>query len=520
MLKNTRVTSQSASSAEEPAEPLPVSLAAIRERMSQADDVIYTEYIINPSIGLGCTVVFIDGMVSSAIAYDHVLQPLMTNREFAEAPSGQVIINSIMSGSIYHSQRKLCSTKEEALSQLLFGSLLIFFDKCDIPVAFDSKGFEKRGISEAMNENIVKGSRESFVEVIRVNTSIIRRHILTDELKIRHLTVGRRTRTSVAIVYLEGIANSSTVEKVFKKFEDADIDGLTTAGQVESLLYDNPISMLPQSIYTERPDKLSGSLLEGRIGILIDGLSIVYITPIDFHSLMQAPEDYAHNFVFASFFRMLRYLCTAASIVLPAFYVSITTFHQEMIPTKLAVSIISSKRGAPFPTYMEVLLMLTAFEVLLEAGLRLPKSVGQAISIVGALVVGQAAITANILSPGVVIIIAAAGITGFIVPSQDLSNFNRLIRIFFVLLAMIGGLFTTTMGLIAIIYLMCTIEVFGTPYFSPIVAADGHGAFRDTFIRRKWSSMTRRPGNIDPEDIVRNATKPEDAPAEQKGGDA
>ncbi|MDR1329614.1 MAG: spore germination protein, partial [Oscillospiraceae bacterium] len=387
---------------------------------------------------------------------------------------------------------------------LLTGEALIVFDGIGAAIAFDARGFEKRGITEPTSENVLKGSKEAFVESLRVNTSLVRRRVKTSALKIRQLSVGRRTNTQVAIVYIEGVANGDTVERIIHRFESVDTDGLITAAQAEAILYERRYTLFPQALYTERPDRFVGNIIEGRIGIIIDGMPITYITPIDFHTLLQAPEDYAHHFVLSSLFRVMRYVCAVVSLTLPAFYVSVTTFHQEMIPTKLAVSIISSKQGAPFPTYMEVALMLLAFEVLLEAGLRLPRAVGQAVSIVGALVVGQAAITANILSPGVVIVISAAGITGFVVPSQDLSNASRAFRLVLVALASIGGLFTTTLGLILIMYNMCTIEIFGTPYLSPLAGNEGRHMLDDTVTRRAWAFKRERPSDISPEDVVRH----------------
>ena len=496
------------------AETEQISLAAIREAMRHSDDTVYSEYVINPVCNLRCTAVFIDGMVATDISFEHIFGQLAHNDDLSRLRDGKSAIAAIMRGRIQHGQRKHCATMTDAIAELLFGSVLLVFEGCAEAVAFDSKGFETRAIAEPTNENVLKGSRESFVEVLRVNTSIIRRHIKSRKLKVRQMTVGRRTNTTVAIMYIEGVANKETTRKIIERFESVDTDSLATAGQVEAVLYENGMTLFPQAMYTERADKVVGCLLEGRIGIIIDGLSIAYITPVDFNSFMQAPDDYAHHHVLSSFFRILRYVCMASSLVLPALYVSVTTFHQEMIPTKLVVSIISSKRSAPFPTYMEVLLMLLAFEVLLEAGLRLPKAVGQAVSIVGALVVGQAAIQANILSPGVVIIIAAAGITGFVVPNQDLSNITRMFRIGLVLLATIGGLFTTTVGIVVILYSMCRIEVFGTPFLSPFAGNEGRQMFNDTITRRQWSQKRKRPTNINPEDAVREAT-----PTQKGGGE-
>jgi spore germination protein KA len=224
---------------------------------------------------------------------------------------------------------------------------------------------------------------------------------------------------------------------------------------------------------------------------------------VDLFAFLQAPEDYALHFFQSSVFRLLRNLSAFLALILPAFYVAITTFHQEMIPTKLAMSIIESKKTVPFPTVIEVLLMLLAFEILLEAGLRLPKSIGQTVSIIGALVVGDAAITAKILSPGVVIVIATAGITGFVIPSQDLANTVRILRLLLVFCSLFGGLFGIGVGIIAILYHLCTLEFFGVPYLSPFVAGEGRRMFHDTVVRASWLKQKIRPRSVRPEDSVR-----------------
>lgn len=484
-------------------DPETVSAEAIKTRMKDGDDTIYTEIVVNDARNIKVTVVFIDGMVNADSVYDFVLKPLTREPDFMAAKTERHVIDAMMRGRIYHGQRKICETMTDALDELLFGAALVVFDNEHIAIAFDSKGFDKRGISEPTGENVLKGSKEAFVEVLRVNTAMVRRRLLTSDLKIRQMKIGRRSNTTVAVVYIDGIANSDTVKNVIKRLEGIDIDGVVSAGQIESALYENHRTIFPQALYTERPDRFAGNIIEGRIGIIIDGMPITYITPIDIHALLQAAEDYSSHYIISSFFRTLRYICAFVSLTLPATYVAITTFHQEMIPTKLAVAIISSKQGVPLPTYIEVLLMLLAFEVLIEAGLRLPQSITQAVSIVGALVVGQAAIAANLLSPGVVIIIAVSGMSGFVVTSQDLSNALRLLRLLLVLASMVGGLFTVTAGLIIILYMLCRIEVFGTPYLSPFAGSEGREMLSDTIVRRSWNRKMTRPANIKPEDMVR-----------------
>jgi spore germination protein KA len=412
------------------------------------------------------------------------LKPLLRDRSLRRASDEEKLLRLISTGSVtYHCSREKHSALDSAVEALLGGQALLIFDGQRCAVSFDVRSFEKRGITEPTNESVLKGSKESFVESLAVNTALIRRRLQTSDLKIERFRLGECTGTSVVVAYIEGLANAGVVEAVRERIEGIKARGIVSAGQIETALTGGRGALFPQILYTERTDKLCGSILEGRVGVITDGLPVAYIAPVDFNSLIQAPEDYAFNGLISSVFRLLRYACVFAALVLPAFYVSVTSFHQEMIPTQLVISIIASKQGVPFPTYMEVLLMLLAFEVLLEAGLRLPQTVGQAVSIVGALVVGQAAIAAHMMSPGVVIVISAAGITGFVVPSQELSNTVRLGRIILVFLATAGGLFTVTLGLILALYHMCTLETFGTAYLSPFVAREGRNMFRDTIVR-------------------------------------
>lgn len=350
---------------------------------------------------------------------------------------------------------------------------------------------------------MLKGAKESFIEVLRVNTALVRRRIQTSTLIIQEMTLGKRSATSVSVIYISDVANPDTVNEVKQRLSKMPFDSITSSGQLENVLMDNKKTFIPQIVYTERVDKFCSGILEGRIGIMADGLPLAFIVPVDINAFLQAPEDYALNYVSSSVFRLLRHICAFLSLVLPSFYVSITTFHQEMIPTKLAISIIRSKQGVPLPTYLEVLLMLIAFEVLLESGLRLPRAIGQAVSIVGAIVVGEAAITAGILSPGVVIVISTAGITGFVVPNQDLSNVVRLCRFVLVFFSVFAGLFGVIVGLIALLYHLCSLEVFGTPYMSPYAANEGRDILDDTFINIPWNMKKKRPSNIGPVDTTR-----------------
>lgn len=478
-----------------------ISTVNLKEKLAASQDIIFNKISVSKNMNL--TLLFVDGLVDSKIVDDDVLKPLIQEEALGRVKSEKEIIDLIMLGALYHNQRKLCEKLEDCILDLLSGSAVLVFDEAKAAVTFEIKGFDKRGITEPINENVIKGSKESFIEVLRVNTSLVRRRIQTSDLKINQLSYGKRTNTAIAVVYIEGVANLKIVDEVKQRLAKTNIDSIITAGQLESLIMDHKWTPFPQFIYTERVDKFCANVLEGRVGILIDGLPIAYVLPVDINSFLQAPEDYALNFYASSFFRLLRYISAFSALLLPAFYVAITTFHQEMIPTELAISIVQNKEGVPFPTFVEVVLMLLAFEVLLEAGLRLPKAVGQAVSIVGALVVGDAAITAKLLSPGVVIVIAAAGITGFVVPSQDMANILRLTRFFLIICSIIGGLFGVSIAIIVIGYHLCTLETFGVPYMSPFVSCEEKEMFHDTLIRYPWFKMNKRPQNISPADLKR-----------------
>jgi spore germination protein KA len=247
---------------------------------------------------------------------------------------------------------------------------------------------------------------------------------------------------------------------------------------------------------TERTDKFCHYIIEGRVGIIIDGLPVTYIIPATISMFYQAPEDYAQNYIVSSFLRFLRYTSSLITLLLPAFYVSITSFHQEMIPTDLAVSIIRSKAEVPFPTVTSVFMMLLAFEVLLEAGLRLPRTIGQAVSIIGALVVGQAAVQAKLISPVVVIVVAVTGITGFTLPNQDFTNGIRVFRLLFVICASIAGLYGFSLVALILVYHLNTLESFGVPYFTPFAANEGRDITKDTLIRIPLFLMKKRPTSL------------------------
>lgn len=468
----------------------------IRNVLSDSSDIVFQLHYINGCSSLPVNVVFVDGLVNTKIVNDDVLKPLTQEKTLEEAKDTAGVIDLIEHGMIYHSSRKLRTSLGDALADILDGAVALVFDSEKKAITFDIKNFDKRNIDEPTNESALKGSKDSFIEVLRVNTSLVRRKIHTPYLRVKETIVGRQTRTPIAVIYIEKLTNMKIVNEVLERLNNIDIDGATTAASIEEYLIDNRYTLFPLVLNTERTDKFCHNILEGRVGLFIDGLPTAYIIPATLNMFYQAPEDYAQNYIVSSFLRGLRYVNSLITLLLPAFYISITTFHQEMIPTVLAISIIKSKEEVPFPTSSSILFMLMAFEVLIEAGFRLPKTIGQTISIIGALVIGQAAVQAKIISPVVVIIIAMTGLAGFTMPNQDYSNALRICRLVFVIFATIAGLYGLSLGFLLLIYHLNTLETYGVPYLSPFVANEGRDFAKDTLIRLPLYFSKKRPSSL------------------------
>lgn len=481
---------------EEKIEEMKLTGSNIKKVLSGSSDIEFRDLYINSSEKLPFTFVCIDGLVDAKAVNDDILKPLAQERVFSEAKNLKEAIALIEKGVVYHFRLKTRHKVSECIHDILDGSVALVFDGEETALTFDIKGLEKRNIEEPANENVLKGAKDSFIEILRVNTSLVRQKIRNKNLKIIEVQVGKQTRTALAVVYIAGITNKRLLDELLKRLHSIEIDGAINTGNIEEYIVDRKFSIFPQIMYTERTDKFCQNILDGRVGLFIDGLPAAYIIPAVINMFFQAPEDYAQNYFVSSVIRFIRYMSALVTLMLPGFYISITTFHPEMIPTDLAVSIIQSKEGVPFPTFVEVIFMLIAFELLLEAGLRLPKSVGQAVSIVGALVVGEAAVTAKLVSPAVVIVIAVTGIAGFVIPNQDLSNSLRLCRFLLVSGSIIAGLFGLTIGVILLFYSMAQMENFGVPYLSPYVANEGRELTQDTVIRLPLFMMKKRPTSL------------------------
>ena len=362
-----------------------------------------------------------------------------------------------------------------------------------------------RNIQEPTVEKSVKGSKDAFVETLRVNTTLVRSRLRTPKLKLFQTVIGRKSRTATAVMWLDGVADPGLVEETRRRLDAIDVDGLILPEVLDSALVDSPKSPFPQLIHTERPDKFADCLLDGRVGVVAEGIPIGFIAPASLPEFMKTNEDGAQHFLAASFIRVIRWASLFISTLLPAFYIAIAMYHAEMIPTKLLLSVIESKQSVPFSTSAEVVGMLLSFELLQEAGLRLPNAIGQTVSIIGALIVGQSAVEAEVISPIAVIVVALAGIAGYTMPSQDLSTTLRLCRFGLALTAVLAGMFGIVIGLIFIIWHLCSLESFGRPYISTAFTGRRQKGTQAVFIRKPPWTDKFRDSSINGGDIRRQA---------------
>lgn len=431
----------------------------------------------------GVVLCWLDGLVDGITVSEDVLRPLTDIQRTIGAQSPAQLELILEQGAAYSYTMKRRKTLDDVVSDLVNGYCAVCFDSLGEALTFDTRTKLTRSVSEPTVEKAIKGGKDAFVETIRTNTSLVRRKVRTPKLKIKQSVVGRLSGTSVALLYIEGVAQQGTVDEAFRRIGNIDIDGLLSSGDLEEYIVDSPRSPLPQLLHTERPDTFAMHLLDGRIGILVDGLPLGFLLPADLAAFMRVPEDSSMHFAVASMLTLLRWAALAISLLFPAVFVAISMYHQEMLPVKLLLSMTSAKQFVPFNVATEVLAMLIAFELLQEAGLRLPDPVGQTASIIGALIVGQSAVEAKVVSPIAVIVVALAGISGYTMPSQDLGSAVRLGRLLLVAVATLLGLYGVIAATALIIWYAAGLESFGKAYTAPFTGSDTAALVR-VFLKR------------------------------------
>ena len=439
-----------------------LSDASIRARFGETGDFIAREIICG---GQTVYAYMIDGLVAGATASETVFRPL--SRMEPDTMDG--LYCRARDGFIYNSVADAVADADTAVSKLVNGFCVVLFPGAGA-VAYEVKSPEKRSIAPPTVENTVKGPKDAFTETVRTNTALLRKHLRTADLRLYQTTVGTRTVTNVAVAWIEGVTDPELVRRMKKRLAQIRTDSFLTSAEVEELVTGKRKTPFPLVQFTERTDKFARGLLSGRVGLLVDGLPLGYLLPVDVGYLMTSPEDLGMDWLSASFVRLLRYGALAVSLLLPGCYIALAMFHQQMIPLPLLRAIIESKASVPFSTASEVLGLLLAFELLQEAGIHLPQSVGQSVSIVGGIVVGTAAVEASLVSPASLIVVSLAGICGFALPNRDFAGALRLCRLGLTVTGVLAGLFGVTVGLILLVIHLAGLTSLEEAYLDPFAS--------------------------------------------------
>ncbi len=430
-------------------------------------DIVVREFTIAGTPYANAALVYIDGMINSNKLERFVLQPLMNPQnswQFDDKDAiGQFIETVLPNASIKRANIYL--DLEEGVNR---GDTVVIIDGLSEAIIIETKGWEHRSVSTPQTEQTVRGSQAAFTENLRVNTGLIRSILHSSDLITEMVTVGKRGQLNCAIMYLSSIANDSLVAEVRRRLEGISTDYVVDSGQLMQFIEDHPRSIFPQTISTERPDRVANYLVEGHVALILEGNPFAQIAPASFFSFFHSAEDFSAKTSIVNFMRILRLFGALISSVLPSLYIAIAYFHQEAIPTELLLAIAGSRESVPFPAIVEVMMMELSFELIREAGVRIPGILGSTIGIVGAIILGQAAVTARIVSPIIVVIIAITGLASFTIPEYRMASAIRVIRFGLLMFAWIMGLVGLGYALLGLTVILCRLKSFGMPYMVPI----------------------------------------------------
>lgn len=501
------------------ADRLHIRLAQNRSKVEQIygipknKDLVLREFTIGADPPQEAFIIYFDGLVDRA-TINSLLQDLMVfTREHShyKEPPADYIMKNLLPGS----QLKVLDSFKKVIEAVNYGDSAFFFEGSDSAVVVETKGWDKRSVDRPNNEQTITGPQESFVENLRSNTALIRKIIRSEKLYTELFAVGTRIRSDVAVMYIKDLANPELVTEVKRRVSSIKTDFITDTGMLEQLIEDHPYNLNSQALSTERPDRVAAALADGKVAILLSGSPFVLVVPVTMYEALHTGEESYLRWQYGSFIRYIRTISFYLALLLPGAYLAIVLYHQEMIPTELLLAIAGNRERVPFPTVVEMLMMEFAFELVREAGLRIPGIIGSTIGIVGALILGQAAVEANIVSPILVILVAATGLASFSIPSYSLAFTVRIYRFFYILLGSLLGFYGITIGLFIQILLTVNMTSFGVPYLSP--SGPRTYAGQDVVYRLPPFLQRRRPDYLNTQDDVRNPREPRGWV--QKGGD-
>ncbi|WP_150268572.1 spore germination protein [Paenibacillus tepidiphilus] len=458
------------------------SLRNIQAEVGYSPDIKVREIRLGPAPGIQAAAVHLSGLTDAQLLNEFVMGALLQNAEELTDNPVDELPKLLLGRALEVGEAAIAEDWNETLIAVLSGDTAILLDGCTVAIICGTRGGEWRSVSEPTSQLVVRGPKDGFVESIATNISLVRRRLRSPKLRLESMKIGTETQTTVVLMYVKGFASDDLVGEVRKRLEKVAIDEVLESGFIEELIQDKTITPFPTIYNTERPDVVVGNLLEGRVAILVDGTPFVLILPAVFTQFFQSAEDYSQRFDIAILMRVVRYLSFIVLILGPSVYIALTTYHYEMLPTTLLINLLAQRENVPFPAFVEAMLMEIAFEFLREAGVRMPRVIGQTVSVVGALILGSAVVEAGIITPIMVIVVALTGIASFAIPAYNMAIAGRLIRFAFLLLAGMFGFYGITLGLIVMIAHMNSLRSFGIPYLSPFVPLSVRGQ-KDTLLR-------------------------------------
>ncbi len=490
-----------------PSSNLQENITTIRQILGNPNDLVVREFTIH-NCGHPCAVVCIDGLVNSNLVEDRVVRHIQLFLPMAGKTipaDGNDILTMLLNEALSTIEVNKGRTLDEILTAVLSGDTALFVQGAQQAILIDSKGWNSRGVEEPVSEGLVRGPRDGFNENIRDNTVLIRRRIRDTGLRFDTMKIGRRSKKDLIIAYIDGIVHPEIVQEVKRRLATIDIDDVQESGYIEQWIEDNFLSPFPQMKNTERPDKVASSLMQGKVAILLDGTPFVLLAPVAFGQLLQSPEDFYERWLVGTLARILRYIAAFLAVFSPSLYISLVTYHPGLIPSDLAFSIAATREGVPFPAVVEAMMMVVTMELLQEAGIRLPRPIGQTIGIVGGLVIGEAAVSAGIVSPVMVIVVAITAIASFAIPAYNMAITFRIIRFAIMIAAAVFGLFGVVLSFIAINIHLTNLKSFGVPYLTPFVPSL-MSDWKDLILRAPITMLRKRPQMLHPQDQVRMKT--------------
>lgn len=454
-------------------------------------DVVVRDFRVGGKHTVQAIAVFMDGLADKMVINNHILEPLMLLSSLETTVPQTTLVDWIKDALVPGNQVMEYNTWKEATENILAGSTVVFLEGVSKVLAVETKGWEHRTVSQSTTESVVRGPHDAFTESFRANTGLVRARLRSVRLVTEMMQVGELASTDVAVMYIDGVANPQLIAEVKRRIQAIKVDYLADSGMLEQYLEDKPRAFLPQFLSTERPDRVAYGLNEGQVAIFLGQSPFAILCPVMFWSLLQTSEDAYLRWPYGSFIRGIRFISFVLGLILPALYIAVTNFHPEMIPTDLMLAIAASRERVPFPVIVEVLVMEFAIELIREAGIRIPTVIGPTIGIVGALILGQAAVAAGIISPLLIIVVAVTALCSFTMPNYNLSFSIRILRFGFIAAAAMFGFYGIILAWMLLIMHMVTLRSFGVPIMAPIAPRRKSGP--DALLRGPVFKMEERP---------------------------